>query len=57
MTDVATADIMAKTISAIVGDTPEEGEHSSVGVELTQKATEAIEVVALESELSPETKA
>ncbi len=41
--DVATAEILASTIEAIVGEPPEDGEHSTVGVEMTEKATNVAE--------------
>lgn len=42
--DITTANIMASTLSAIVGQGSEDATLSDVGLELTQKATSAFEV-------------
>eukprot|EP00094_Tigriopus_californicus_P011733 TCALIF_11336-PA protein Name:"Similar to lov-1 Location of vulva defective 1 (Caenorhabditis elegans)" AED:0.02 eAED:0.02 QI:96/0.94/0.83/1/0.71/0.80/36/119/3138 len=43
VTDLSTAEIMASTIEAIVGNAPDEGQHSDIGMELAQKASSAIQ--------------
>lgn len=42
--DLGTAELLASTISAIIGNPTEEGEHSSVGIQVTEQATNAVEV-------------
>lgn len=43
VTDLSSAEIMAATIESIVGNAPDEGQHSDVGMELAQKASSAVQ--------------